>query len=419
MTHPDRSQAPSFQLSNNYSLILPEVSSLAENIKFFAFRGIQQEAVKLELIFKSGRWFESKNGVSHFTSQMLSKGTEVRNSFRIAEALDSLGSHLEVNTGFDMVEVSLFTLRKNLMAAMEILFDILTRPSFNENELRLMKDIFIQNLKINNAKTNVVASREIRKSVFGKIHPYGGSVDEAAAGSIQKSDLIEFFDKSYSLHSVFLIGKLSDLELNQVIDQLSFSAKGIDLEDQPIVSRGTSGEFPMEGSVQTSIRLGTRCIRKGNHVKYFDAVMFNHVLGGYFGSRLMKNIREEKGLTYGIYSGMNHFINDSFWVIGAEVNQKNAAEAIQEIKNEIIQLQEKPMPVDELDIARNYFIGSWQSENSTLFAVAEKWKNIHLWNLGDDYYTRMLDHIQRLTPLQVLESANQFKIEDLLEVRVG
>ena len=134
----------------------------------------------------------------------------------------------------------------------------------------------------------------------------------------------------------------------------------------------------------------------------------------------MKNIREEKGLTYGIYSSMNHFLHEGFWLIGAEVNQQNAGKAIEEIKNEIKKLKDELIPLDELEVARNYFIGSWQSENSTLFSVAEKIKSIHLWGLSENYYSNLLEHIQKITPAEIQQVANtQFGGSDLFEIQVG
>ena len=122
----------------------------------------------MEFIFSAGRWFETQSGVSHFTSQMFPKGTRHKTSFAIAETLDSLGAHLEINPGFDVIEISLYALRKNLLAALAIVKEILEEPSFDNNELRLLKEIFIQNLRVNNEKNNVVASREIRKVIFVK-----------------------------------------------------------------------------------------------------------------------------------------------------------------------------------------------------------------------------------------------------------
>ncbi|HWA34815.1 MAG TPA: pitrilysin family protein [Cyclobacteriaceae bacterium] len=420
MTTLDRTQAPPFQLSRSYSLARPEVSHLSDGIKFFLFRDIQQEVVKLDMVFSAGKWFESKPGTSHFTAQMLQKGTSARNSYQVAEAIDSLGAHLEITPGFDVVSVSLFSLRKNLLAAFRIVVELLSEPAFDEDELRLMKDIFIQNLKVNNEKTNVVASKEIRKAIFGNHHPYGASIEEGEVTQITRTDLQQFFKDEFKLHSVFLIGKLSVAEVNEIMQLVPASLLQRKAVRTHASVSGRSVTINKQESVQTSIRLGKKCIARGDSAKYFDALMFNHLLGGFFGSRLMKNIREEKGLTYGIYSSLHHFQNDSFWLIGAEVNRENAERAVEEIRFEIKALQNDLVPADELEVARNYFIGSWQSENSTLFSVAEKIQTIHLHGLPQDYYTHLLEHLSNITPTQVQQAANTyFDTSDLIEVRVG
>jgi zinc protease len=420
MTTLDRTQAPPFQLSTNYSLAHPEVLELSNGIKFFIFRDIQQEVVKLELVFSAGKWFESKLGTSHFTAQMLQKGTLKRNSYHVAEAIDSLGAHLEITPGFDIVSVSLFSLRKNLLAALRIVMELLTEPAFDESELRLMKDIFIQNLKVNNEKTNVVASKEIRKAIFGSGHPYGSAVEEANVSEITKSDLQFFFNEEFKLHSAFLVGRLSSQEMTEIIQLFP---KSLLKKKEWGTRRSVSGQsltITKQDSVQTSIRLGKKCIARSDNPRYFEAVMFNHLLGGFFGSRLMKNIREEKGLTYGIYSSLHHFLNDGFWLIGAEVNRQNAAQAIEEIRFEIKALQNDLVSQDELEVARNYFIGSWQSENSTLFSVAEKIQSIHLHGLPEDYYTHLLEYLRQISPAQIQVAANTyFDTSDLIEVQVG
>ncbi len=416
----DRTQAPPFQLSRNYSLAQPEVFQLSEEIRFFLFRDIQQDVVKLEMVFSAGKWFESKPGISHFTSQMLQKGTLARNSFQVAEAIDSLGAHLEITPGFDVVSISLFSLRKNLLAAFRIVIELLSEPAFDESELRLMKDIFIQNLKVNNEKPSVVASKEIRKAVFGNDHPYGSAIVESEVAQITSADLKQFFQKELKLNSVFLVGRLSPEEVDQITRLIPTTLLRKKTSPMYTPTTGKSVVIRKEGSVQTSIRLGKKCIARADNLKYFDAVMFNHLLGGYFGSRLMKNIREEKGLTYGIYSSLHHFQNDSFWLIGAEVNRENATRAIDEIRFEIKALQNELVSQDELEVARNYFIGSWQSENSTLFSVAEKIQTLHLHGLPEDYYAHLLEYIQHITPVQIQSIANTyFDTSDIIEVQVG
>ena len=420
MIHPDRTQAPPFQLSSDYSLTQPEVFSFSGGQSLNAFRGLTQKVIKLELIFHAGKWYEQHSGLSYFTAQMLRKGTLKRSSFQIASALDSLGAHLDIVAGFDTVTVSLFVLSKNFTASFDILLEILRTPAFDENELRLEKEIFVQNLRVNNEKTNVVASKEIRKRIFGSSHPYGNSTEESDMEAIQQESLRGFFEKYFAFHAAYLVGPLSDAQIGEILSSVGASNPDANTTKVPEAKVGASHKLIKPGSVQASIRLGKRCLPKRSSEEYFDAVMFNHILGGYFGSRLMKNIREKKGLTYGIHSGMNHFFNGSFWVISAEVNQQNAEEAISEIKNEIRRLQEEPVPIDELEVARNYFIGSWQSDNSTLFAVAEKARNIHEYHLPVDYYDQMLGHFQQMTPDQVqLVAQAHFGARDLVEVQVG
>lgn len=420
MIQPDRTQAPPFQLSTDYSLAEPETYTFPGGQSLFVFRNLPQNAIKLELTFKAGKWYESKSGLSHFAAQLLRKGTRTKTSFEIADALDTLGAHLEVAAGFDTLTLSLYVLRKNLFRALDILLDILREPGFDEGELRQEKEIFIQNLRVSNEKTGVVASREIRKVIFGPHHPYGNSTEESDVSSISTHDLHTFFDDHIRLNSGYLVGPVADAELQRLLSTLSLAGASANEPDEPPTAPGRSLVLPKAGSVQASIRLGKRCLAKRDDPAYYDSVMVNHLLGGFFGSRLMKNIREEKGLTYGIHSALHHFHHGSFWVISAEVNQQNTQRALDEIRNEIRELQEVPVSQDELDVARNYFIGSWQSDNATLFAVAEKVRNIHDFRLPTDYYTRLLGHLQRITPEHIQHAAKKYFSEsDLLEVQVG
>jgi predicted Zn-dependent peptidase len=172
-------------------------------------------------------------------------------------------------------------------------------------------------------------------------------------------------------------------------------------------------------SIQTSIRIGKRTINKG-HKDYFDLLLLNHILGGYFGSRLMKNIREEKGLTYGIYSSLNTFLNDSFFVIGADVNKENQQITIEEIKNELKKLREEKISDQELIIAKSHFIGSIQLDMANPFSVTEKIKNIRLNKLASEYYNSLVNRINALSSANLIEVAKTYLVDqELAIVRVG
>lgn len=416
----DRTQAPPFFLSTDYSLTQPEIIPFSKGQPLYVFRGLQQEVIKFDFIFRAGKWYEPASGVSHFMAHMLRKGTKTHSAAALAEGFEKLGAHLEVVAGFDTVTLSLYGLRKNLFEAAALLLEVIQEPSFPEEELRLEKEIFIQNLKVNNEKTSVLASREIRKTLFGAHHPYGNSTEETDVHSITAPSLRTFFQSHLHLHCAYLVGPVTDTELSKLCKLFDRPAAVHEPQRLPKVSPGQSHAVNKPGSVQASIRLGKLCIRKQDSKEYYAAVMANHILGGFFGSRLMKNIREEKGLTYGIYSAMQHYQHASYWVISAEVNQQNTEQALEEIRKEIVSLQQEPVTPDELVVARNYFIGSWQSDNATLFAVADKIRSIRDFGLPTDYYNRMFNYLTTMTPEDLLEATRKhFPLHDLLEIRVG
>ncbi len=153
---------------------------------------------------------------------------------------------------------------------------------------------------------------------------------------------------------------------------------------------------------------------------YVSVLFIRHLLGGYFGSRLMKNIREEKGLTYGIHASLHALRNESFLVIGTDVNKENVQLTVDEIRKELDALGSTPVDPNELDTARNHFIGSLQSEITTPFAHSDKIKNIHVFDLDAHDYQNMILKIEKITAEDILRvSRIHFPGESFSEVAVG
>src|SRR5882672_1923603 len=185
----NRSIAPHFSKIFSIDLPSPEVVRLPGEVDLVLFSGLQQEAFKLEVIFKAGKWHEPKPGLAHFTAVMLDKGTSTKSSKEIAEILDYYGAQLEISSGYDFVSISLYGLKKFIKEIFPIFFDILSDPVFSEDEFELQKKIFLQNLEVNEKKNSFLASRLIRKNIFGSAHPYGNSVEKENVDAISKSDL--------------------------------------------------------------------------------------------------------------------------------------------------------------------------------------------------------------------------------------
>lgn len=418
----NRKIAPPFLKSTSFLLPNPKTFQLTNGINLHSIEGVQQDIIKIEFIFKAGKWFESKVGLAHFTAQMIERGTTEKTSSQLAEFFDRYGAHIEISPGLDFTSVALYSLSKNLQLVFPAFLQMLMTPSFPENELRQMKDVFIQNLKINNEKNSFLASKALRKNIFGSNHPYGNSIEMEDVGNLNRLDLLKYFEEYLVPSEIFVVSKGDKLTIDHVIKNVLLTH----LKSQS-KNEGSSGQSPnpfyqkidKPNSVQSAVRLGAKTISR-THPDYFNLLFLNHILGGFFGSRLMKNIREEKGLTYGIQSSVNSLMNESFMVIGADVNKENEALIFQEIKNELIELQTIKIEESELDAAKGHFTGSIQSDTANPFSVAEKIKTIKLFSLPDNYYQTLLDRVYSITSEELRITAQSYlKDDNLFKVAVG
>lgn len=409
----DRSVAPPFIKSDTFEL--PGfLSSKVNGIPLFIIPEVRQDILKIEFIFKSGKWYEPKPGVSHFTSNMLEKGTVRLDSSELAEAFDRMGAHIEISAGYDNSAVSVYALRKNWKEAAALFAEMIRTPSFEGEELDLMKDIFLQSLKINKEKTSFVVSQLIRKNIFGN-HPYGTSLEEKDVANVTVEELKAFHLNAFRPEAIFVTTHPS-VTVDDVLTHFSLFTPALPESQQlPPIVPGNKNEHVAKEGVQTSLRLGVRTLNR-TEMRYPDLLLFNHILGGYFGSRLMKNIREEKGLTYGIYSSINPFRHDSFFVIGADVNKENRDLALEEIRKEMKRMRTEVVDDIELEIARNHFLGSLQSEVANPFSVTDKIKNIHLSGLPKDYYSKMFRRINSMTAKDLMSIGEQYLHEDMMFV---
>jgi zinc protease len=417
----DRKTPPPFVYSTSFDLIKPVTSRLPNNIDVFFIHGGEQEVIKIELVFKAGRWFEQIAGVSYFTSNLLTKGTTAKTSFEISRIFELYGAHIEIQPGLDFVSVSVYSLTQHIQPVLQLLFEILHSATFPEKELEQHKAIYIQNLKVNLEKTNFLASKAFRKSLFGENHPYGKELDESDVSELSQNQLKDHFSRFFKETTIFVSGKFDD-KVQRTINDLFSTWTFVPAEN---VGRESTTpnigyvHLEKEDSVQSSIRVGRKSIQR-HHADYAKVIFVGHVLGGYFGSRLMKNIREEKGLTYGIYSSVYPLKHDSYMVIGADVNKENIDLTRDEIHKELKRLRTEKISVDELETARNHFIGGLQSEITTPFAHADKIKSIYLFNLPANYYQQMINQINTITPSQIAETAERYFTEQgLTEVAAG
>lgn len=417
----DRTVQPPFARSNSFDLHKPETIILPNGIKTYFVAGGTQDVIKVEIVINAGRWIEKTWGAAYFTSQLLSKGTSTKSSFEIAETFEGYGSHLEVSPGLDFISIAVYSLTRNIEPTFRLLLELLTDAQLPQKELDQLKSIYLQNLKVNNEKTSFLASKLFRKNLFGEHHPYGKELDDADVNGISRASLVEHLNTFSESMSVFVAGKITADTKRILIDGLtSLSHKGVTRAQNLFANvTAVNQRQEKEGSIQSSIRLGKKSLLR-SHSDYTDVLFLSHILGGYFGSRLMKNIREEKGLTYGIHASLHALKNDSYLVIGADVNKENVDLTIDEISKELRRLREEKIDKSELETARNHFIGGLQSELTTAFAHADKIKTIQLFGLSDRHYNSMIERIEKLTAEDLLRAGDTyFRESSFLQVAVG
>lgn len=416
----DRTQAPPFQKNTGLTLLTPQWYKAANGTDLFVLSGGTQEVVRVELIAKAGKWYESSPGTAHFTASQLDKGTRTKSSFQIASLFDAYGAHLDVNAGNDFFSITIYALSRNLNEVLAVVGELIHEAIFPEQELLLSKNIAVQNLKVNEEKTSFLAGKYFRKAIFGE-HPYGKELDAQAIEQIEREKLASFLKNFLNNFQVIASGHINDLTLKvltQFSDQLP-TGKVNGKEASFLLPDVVTEYRAKEGSVQSTIRYGKRIIGR-QHPDFFDLLFTTHLLGGYFGSRLMKNIREDKGLTYGIFSSVQSLLRESYFIIGADVNRENRELTMLEIKKELEKLARVPVDNTELETARNHFIGSLQSEVTTAFAHGDKFKIILLNELPSDYYQLMINRVNAIQTKDLQHCADKyFKTESFTEVTVG
>lgn len=417
----DRTAQPAFQKSSSFDLIHPETITLKNKLPVTIVRGGEQAVAKIEFIFNAGKWYEPLPGVSYFTSHQLQKGTASKNSYQISSELEQRGIHIDVSPGHDFSSIVLYGLTKNIQEVFNLIREIITAPVFPQQDFDQMKAIYNQTLKINLEKTSYLASLELRRKLFGHNHPYGGDAALSDISELQRNWLSDFHTARFGNFQIICSGKISDTVLHALTDcfqsvQLNTSSKK---EFNAVQTPVTAQFIEKKESVQSSLRLG-RFVVSRTHNDYPSLLLLNHIFGGYFGSRLMKNIREEKGLTYGISSSVAALKHASYLTIGTDVNKENRELALVEIKNEMHNLCNHLIAKNELETARNHFIGSLQSEITTPFAHADKIKNLLLFSLPADYYQQLIFKVDALSAQDLMETANQYlNPETFTSVTVG
>lgn len=420
----NRTLAPESKQVDEINFIEPLKQQLDNGIPVFTINAGKQDLVRLEFIFENVNWDQSKPLQAVAVSHLVNNGTATLSAKDIAEKVDYYGAFLQTDYGADQSSIKVYTLTKHLASVLPILRAILNESIFPQQEL----DIFIQNqkqsLQVSLQKNDFLARKHFAHAIFGD-STYGSNIGATDYEQIQQTDLLSYFKAAYKPENctVIVAGKFEQAEFD-LLNQ-NFGKEWNNQSDSVVnrfeFSAGKAGELLIERpeAIQSAIRMGTLAITR-NHQDFAGFQVLNCLLGGYFGSRLMANIREDKGYTYGIGSAVVSLKDAGYFFIATEVGAEVCGSALIEIEKEIELLKTEAVSDEELDLVRNYMLGSMLGSLENAFSHADKFKNAYFSGLDYKYYDNYINTVKTISTDDLKKLANQYlNTADFTKVVVG
>lgn len=418
----NRAIAPEYSKAQNIDLIVPQRIKLTDQINLYWLDETQDDTVKLDMTWDAGSKYQSKKLTASFTNALLLAGTEKLTANEISEKIDFQGGYVSQDLDKDQGGITLYGLSNKIESIFDVFSENFSNAIFPETEVEKLIDIRKNGFKISMEKVSTLCRQDFNKHIFGQTNEYGKVATLEDFDKIKASDLQDFYKSIYlgTKPTLFLVGKVDQ----SFIEKLKVWAESLGTSTATFDNSNfeqTKGriEVTKKDAIQTSIRIGRLMIQK-KHPDYYKFQVLNTILGGYFGSRLMANIREDKGYTYGIGSGLSVLDDSAYFYISTEVAKEFVDNTITEIYNEIEKLKNEYVSKNELKKVKNYLLGDFLRGSDGAIAMMENFKNIYFNNLSEDYYTDFIHAVNNVTAKQLKDLANKYWNKDeFLEVLVG
>ena len=382
----NRKIAPQIFSPVEFEYKLPECSTkvLDNGIPLYFVNDCIEPVIQIELVFPAGLWYESKKLIAQATTGLIKSGTSTKTSLQINETFEQYGASVKAGAGNDWASFSVSCMTRHIDKMLPLMAELITDTVFPQNEI----DIYIQNAKqrlaVQLKKSDFIANRHIDRYLFGASHPYGKYAEIPDYDAITQSDLKQYLIQQFNSKDckIFMAGQFSDIEVNMVNEYFGKTSwnEQVTTDPQYLKQAATEKKYRITNDpdgVQGSIRLLSSFPEK-QHPDFTPMIILNTIFGGYFGSRLMSNIREEKGYTYGIHSYMYNNLHDGAYMITTEAGKDVCEAAIEEIYKEMEILKTELVSEEELILVKNYLLGTILGDLDGAFQIIQRWKNLIL-----------------------------------------
>jgi hypothetical protein len=412
----NRKIAPPIKDAIEYNLLLKPYDHfvLDNGIHVYSVNAGAQEVIQLEMVYYAGNSYEQQKGIASATNFLLKNGTSTKTAFQINEAFDYYGGYCSRACYNETATITLHSLTKHIDNLLPIVYEMLTDAVFSQEELDIFKQNSQQRLKVNLQKADFIAGRLIDSYVYGEQHPYGVYTHPLDIDNLTVEKCKAFYNQYYINGNcvIFVSGNFPEgikEKLNNQFGQLKVNQQLVytpHITTTPAIQK----KYRIENdpsAVQGAIRLASPFPTR-QHPDFKKAMVLNTVFGGFFGARLMSNIREDKGYTYGIYSYIQNHLQHTAWVVSTDAGKDVSEATIEEVYKEMKRLREEKISEEELLLVRNYMIGGILGELDGPFQIMAKWKNIILNNVDENYFYDSVREIKTVSADELLALANKY-----------
>lgn len=423
----DRTTPPPIRQLGEFSIALPERKIMKNGIPLNVIYAGTEDVVRFDLLIGGGQWNQEQPLQAMFTNRMLREGTRNMTSSQIAERLDYYGAWLELSSSVNYGFITLYSLNKYFERTLAVIAEMVKAPVFPEKELSVVTDTNKQQFLVNSTRVEMIARKQLNMALFGAQHPFGRYAVAEDYDNITPQVLHSFYQKHYHSgnSSVYVSGKVTPEIVRCIEDNLGSESWGQVTEKiekkaiPPMTVKEKHIFIEREDALQSSLKMGCFVMDR-QHADFLKARVLVTLFGGYFGSRLMSNIREDKGYTYGIGAGIVSYPDTGILVISTEAANEYINPIIAEVYREMDKLRNELVPQEELEMVKNYMLGDLCRSYEGPFSLSDAWIYIETAGLDDRFFIRSLDAIRGITREEICALAQKyFCKENLIEVVAG
>ena len=415
-------QQPDIVMPRSVDMPHAECHTVPNGVKIYTLHTDDFEVVRFSLVFRAGTSMQTKPFVASTTLNMLGEGSDSMTAQQVADELDFYGSYYDVNIDRDYTYVSFCSLSKFFDPTIRVAREIILSPVFPERELKTYCQKRKQGLKVERSKIDVQSRELFAQALFGKEHPYGISASEERYDDVCREDVVAMYKRLYTAENCFVVcsGRIDE----HVMASIEALVAGLGTGERPQAKRVECDtryllHRDVEGALQSSVRIG-RLLFPRTHPDFVGMQVVASLLGGYFGSRLMQNLREQHGYTYGVQAAMINFDSEGYLAIATQVAREHRDDALGEIYAEIERLRSELVEEDELQMVKNVMIGEILRILDGPFGIADVTIENIMCGMDNHATEQSVAAIAAITPEAVRDLACKYlERESLVEVVVG